>query len=424
MAYAHNACSAAVSGLLISVEKASSSPETKLTGVGNARRHSGSSVASQVVEGRVSRSRASLGLCETLGGSSVHAQERSFRSSKERSSLGGHDVKQPSRSRQACAAGPGAMEEALFNRDNTNSYLRDDEPSSWWERTQSEDATTIAKPGSLVFPKFVNDRADDVALHNPLKRLERLGCGWFAVLLEWEGVIVEDDPDIERKSWAMLAEEEGKPQPPGFLLRRADGMKNEQIVMEVFCWSREYRTVKRMAQRRDEIYEELQGGCYRLRPGSKELVDILRKHNTPVAVVSTRPRRLLERAIDAVGMEGVFDLIVSAEDVQRGKPDPEMFLYAATCLKFIPERCIVVGNSNSTVEAAHDGLMKAVSVVGKFRAYELGASDLVVSRLDDLSIVDLKNLADLDSVEFSPPMELEPEPEEERPLPLTKVAEW
>lgn len=60
---------------------------------------------------------------------------------------------------------------------------------------------------------------------------------------------------------------------------------------------------------------------------------------------------------------------------------------------------------------------------GKHPAYELGAADLVVPRLDKLSIVDLKNLADLDLVEFSPPLELEAEPEEERYEPLTAVAE-
>jgi len=68
--------------------------------------------------------------------------------------------------------------------------------------------------------------------------------------------------------------------------------------------------------------EDLQGGCYRLLPGSKEFVASLRKYNTPIAVVSTRPKQILERAIEAVGMEGFFDLVVSAEDVQRGKPDP------------------------------------------------------------------------------------------------------
>lgn len=68
--------------------------------------------------------------------------------------------------------------------------------------------------------------------------------------------------------------------------------------------------------------------------------------------------------------------------------------------------------------------MQVVAVAGKHPAYELGAADLVVSRLDDLSIVDLKNLADLDSVEFQPPMEAEAEPEEERIQPRTSVADY
>ena len=172
---------------------------------------------------------------------------------------------------------------------------------------------------------FINDRADDITLLNPLKRLERLGCGYLAVLMEWEGVVVEDDSELERKAWCMLAEEEGRPQPAGFLLRRTEGMKNEQVIMEVFCWAREFRRVKALAHRKEEIYESLQGGCYRLRPGSKEFVDMLKRYDIPVAIVSTRPRIYLERAIEAVGMEGMFDYVITAEDVQRGKPDPEMF---------------------------------------------------------------------------------------------------
>ncbi|EMS56472.1 hypothetical protein TRIUR3_02570 [Triticum urartu] len=55
--------------------------------------------------------------------------------------------------------------------------------------------------------------------------------------------------------------------------------------------------------------------------------------------------------------------------------------------------------------------MKCVAVASKHPVYELGAADLVVKRLDELSIVDLKNLADIDSPEFG--MEPEPEMEEE-----------
>ncbi|MBA0778015.1 hypothetical protein Gotri_005951 [Gossypium trilobum] len=228
--------------------------------------------------------------------------------------------------------------------------------------------TSVERKPRLWSPE---NRADNPSLHNPLLRQERMGCGWLGALFEWEGVIIEDNPQLEKQAWLALAEEEGKSPPPAFILRRIEGMKNEQAISEI-----------------------------------------------PMALVSTRPRKVLETAIRAIGMEGFFSVIVAAEDVYRGKPDPEMFVYAAQLLKFIPERCIVFGNSNQTVEAAHDAWMKCVTIASKHPVYELGAADLVVNHLDELSIVDLKNLADIESAEFGsrePESELEIEEEESRP---------
>ncbi|XP_007029186.2 PREDICTED: sugar phosphatase YfbT [Theobroma cacao] len=267
------------------------------------------------------------------------------------------------------------------------------------------------------------NRADNASLHNPLLRQERMGCGWLGALFEWEGVIIEDNPQLEKQAWLALAEEEGKSPPPAFILRRIEGMKNEQAISEVLCWSRDPAQLRRMAARKEEIYQALQGGIYRLRNGSQELVNALTRYKIPMALVSTRPRKVIETAIRATGIEGFFSVIVTAEDVHRGKPDPEMFVYAAQLLKFIPERCIVFGNSNQTVEAAHDARMKCVAVASKHPVYELGAADLVVSRLNKLSIVDLKNLADIESAEFgSGEPELELEMEEEEYGPSTSLA--
>ncbi|XP_024381035.1 5-amino-6-(5-phospho-D-ribitylamino)uracil phosphatase, chloroplastic [Physcomitrium patens] len=290
---------------------------------------------------------------------------------------------------------------------------------------RSLETTYFTETSPPTPPSRSRDRADDLSLNNPLLRQHRLGCGWLGVVLEWEGVIVEDDSELERKAWTALAEEEGKRPPPAFILKRAEGMKNEQAISEVLCWSRDFLQMKRLAIRKEELYEEMQGGLYRLRPGSREFVQTLKKHEIPIAVASTRPRKYLERAIEAVGMEGFFSVVLAAEDVYRGKPDPEMFMYAAERLGFIPERCIVFGNSNSSVEAAHDGCMKCVAVAGKHPVYELSAGDLVVRRLDDLSVVDLKNLSDLDSPEFQiPEPELELEVEEERTLPQVTTKDW
>ncbi|KAJ0970186.1 hypothetical protein J5N97_023063 [Dioscorea zingiberensis] len=261
--------------------------------------------------------------------------------------------------------------------------------------------------GSLWLP--VN-KADDPALHNPLVRQERMGCGWLGVIFEWEGVVVEYDPQLENQAWLALAQVEGKRPPPAFVLKRIEGMKNEQAISEVLCWSRDPSEIRRLASRKEEIYQSLHGEFHHFRTGSREFMGTLVNHGIPMAVASTRPGKILKEAMVAVGPEGSFNAIVAAEDVHRGKPDPEMFVYAAQLLSVIPERCIVFGNSNSTVEAAHDARMKCVAVASKHPVYELGAADLVVRRLDELSIVDLKNLADIVSPEFGseePELEME-----------------
>lgn len=266
------------------------------------------------------------------------------------------------------------------------------------------------------------NKADNPALHNPLLRLERMGCGWLGVIFEWEGVIAEDDPSLEKQAWLALSQEEGKSPPPAFMLRRIEGMKNEQAVAEVLCWSRDPAELRRLATRKEEIHKNLQGGFYEMRSGSREFLAVLMNHKIPIAVASTRSRKNLEEAIQAVGAQGLFNAIVAAEDVHRGKPDPEMFVYAAQLLNFIPERCIVFGNSNSTVEAAHDARMKCVAVASKHPVYELSAADLVVRRLDELTVVDLKNLAVIESPEFGGDPEVEMEEEEDDPSPHSSVA--
>ncbi|KAK6947780.1 Haloacid dehalogenase-like hydrolase [Dillenia turbinata] len=212
-------------------------------------------------------------------------------------------------------------------------------PRSW---NYQIDVETDRKPG--VWPR--ENRADNPSLHNPLLRQERMGCGWLGAIFEWEGVLIEDNPDLEKQAWLALAQEEEKSSPPAFILRRIEGMKNEQAIAEVLCWSRDPARLRRMAARKEEIYQGLQGGIYRLRNGSQEFVDILMNYKIPMALVSTRPRETLDNAMNDIGIEGCFNAVVAAEDVHRGKPDPEMFVYAAQLLNFIPERCIVFGNSN------------------------------------------------------------------------------
>ncbi len=63
--------------------------------------------------------------------------------------------------------------------------------------------------------------------------MERLGTGWMGVILELEGVCIEwpDYGNLGLRAWEQLAQEQGKPPPPKWAQRRAEGMKNEQVCL-------------------------------------------------------------------------------------------------------------------------------------------------------------------------------------------------
>jgi hypothetical protein len=90
----------------------------------------------------------------------------------------------------------------------------------------TDDEPAIFKP----LPKRVENLADDPQLANPLERLQRLGTGWLGVILELEGACVDFEyGDVGKHAWRQLAQEESKAVPPQWLLKKADGMKNEQV---------------------------------------------------------------------------------------------------------------------------------------------------------------------------------------------------
>lgn len=67
-------------------------------------------------------------------------------------------------------------------------------------------------------------------------------------------------------------------------------------------------------------------------------------------------------------------------------------MYAAQCIQRPPMRCIVIGDSNSTVEAAHELGMKCIVVSGNNPVWDFTAADLVVRDLSQLSFLNLKKL--------------------------------
>lgn len=123
---------------------------------------------------------------------------------------------------------------------------------------------------------------------------------------------------------------------------------------------------------RERIYsrygEVFQGSLGLLREFSV-VADIARrwKGKVPVAVASNGHRENVEKTLGVTGLLPLFDFIVAAEDVERGKPEPDVFLEAARRMGVEAGRCVVFEDSDEGMEAARRAGMDARDVRGMVR---------------------------------------------------------
>jgi len=105
----------------------------------------------------------------------------------------------------------------------------------------------------------------------------------WAAIFDWDGVIV-DSSGYHEESWRLLAAEEGRALPEGFF-KRGFGKRNEQFIPGVLGWADEPAEVKRLADRKEELYRQLiaERGIEAL-PGVRRWLERLMSAGVPCAV--------------------------------------------------------------------------------------------------------------------------------------------
>ncbi|MGW3350609.1 HAD family hydrolase [Nonomuraea rubra] len=125
-------------------------------------------------------------------------------------------------------------------------------------------------------------------------------------------------------------------------------------------------------------------------PGASELLDALRAEGVPVGLVTSSLKEIADAVLKSVGRDR-FDVVVTADDVTRTKPDPEPYLTAARLLGVQPVRCVVLEDSPNGVAAA-TAAGCAVVAVPSLLPIEPAAGRLVVPSLTEVGVADLRDL--------------------------------
>ena len=141
------------------------------------------------------------------------------------------------------------------------------------------------------------------------------------------------------------------------------GQRNDRILATWLGDAIPKDRIQRIGDAKEALYREFatREGLVVL-PGAREWVGRLRHSGWRQAIASSAPRANVTVMLEAVGIAGLIDAVVSAEDVTRGKPEPDVFLAAADRVNVLPARCVVVEDAAAGIEAARRGGMPSIGV--------------------------------------------------------------
>jgi HAD superfamily hydrolase (TIGR01509 family) len=209
-----------------------------------------------------------------------------------------------------------------------------------------------------------------------LPKLERPALAIF----DHDGVLV-DSLAFHQEAWLELGRREGLPISAEFI-RATFGMTNPSIFRKLLGDSTDKALLDRYGAMKEECYRAVARGRITLMDGVRELLDMLTAADVRLAIGSSAVRANLELTIESCGLVGRFAAIVALEDIDRGKPDPAVFLIAAGRAGAAPARSAVFEDAPVGIQAAKAAGMYAVGVATTHpleSLQEAGADESVAS---------------------------------------------
>jgi beta-phosphoglucomutase-like phosphatase (HAD superfamily) len=204
-----------------------------------------------------------------------------------------------------------------------------------------------------------------------------------AILFDMDGVLMDSEPLHLRATQLTL----------GDRARSFTARDNEAFIgatdPEMFrvlriMFDLEPSTAELVSRKREHLIALVRAEGRRL-PGVPEVPLQLRGAGLRLGLVSASARPVIDAVLEAVGLSGSFDTVVSGDEVARGKPAPDGFLMAARRLAMDPERCFVVEDSRNGVLAAKAAGMTVAVVPGPATAHQdFSPADLILPSLEAL----------------------------------------
>jgi HAD superfamily hydrolase (TIGR01509 family) len=246
--------------------------------------------------------------------------------------------------------------------------LASDDPDREWESARRAARGVGFPTDAWKPPRLTGDGHREAVAIDPegnaieLVRTERVSGrpAIAAVIFDFDGTLADSEPNYYLAAKALLADY-------GIDYTETDnaryvGKGNKLMLEDLVARHGLPCTVEELGRRKDAFYLELARRETRAFPAMLRFLDLVGQAGLPAALASGSTRLVLDDLLGRMGLRERFALVLSSEEVPRGKPAPDVFLETARRLALPSQRCLVVEDSGPGTEAAVRAFMPCLSV--------------------------------------------------------------
>lgn len=198
-----------------------------------------------------------------------------------------------------------------------------------------------------------------------------------AAIFDMDGVVV-DNHHFHFKAWMAFAEKYNFKLNSEIYRDTFNGKTNADLFKMIFGEISSER-MKTLADEKEGMYQELYLEHMRAHTGLIEFLEYLRSQKIKIALGTSAPTGNVDFTLDRLNLRHFFEVIVDGSQVERGKPDPQVYQLCAMKLGLDPKHCVVFEDSLAGLESGERAGCRIVGVATSHRPFELeGKTNLII----------------------------------------------
>jgi beta-phosphoglucomutase family hydrolase len=213
-----------------------------------------------------------------------------------------------------------------------------------------------------------------------------------ALIFDMDGVLIDNTP-VQARAFQLLFRDQGVQADATQLLRRLNGAPASEILKEAFADKPQSdERLEEIAGQREFLYRTLYWDDRRPLPGLVEFLEAARAAGLKIGLGTGSGQETIGYILDDLNLRRFFDVVITKDDVDKGKPHADTYAVTAEKLGVKPENCVVFEDALLGEQAAYRAHMHCVAVASTLPGRDFQAPLLVIRDFTELTPERLKEV--------------------------------